>query len=64
MAKLGDPPSSGLPCWVTAASVLIIPVIITLITQFYSYQAQRDEALQKIQTATTDATARIEAPQV
>jgi hypothetical protein len=46
---------------VTAASVLIIPVIITLITQFYSYQAQRDEALQKIQTATTDATARIEA---
>jgi hypothetical protein len=49
---------------VTAASVLIIPVIITLITQFYSYQAQRDEALQKIQTATTDATARIEAPQV
>jgi len=45
----------------TAASVLIIPVIITLITQFYSYQAQRDEALQKIQTATTDATARIEA---
>lgn len=64
MAKPGDPPPSGLPWWVTGTSVLIIPVIITLITQFYSYQAQRDEALQKIQTATTDATARIEAPQV
>ena len=61
MAKPGDPASSGPPWWVTAASVLIIPVIITLITQFYSYQAQRDEALQKIQTATSDATARIEA---
>jgi hypothetical protein len=61
MAKPGDPPSSGPPWWVTAASVLIIPVIITLITQFYSYQAQRDEALQKIQTATSDATTRIEA---
>ena len=61
MAKPGDPASSGPPWWVTAASVLIIPVIITLITQFYSYQAQRDEALQKIQTATSDATTRIEA---
>jgi len=61
MPKLGDPPSTGLPWWVTAASVLIIPVILTLITQFYTYQAQRDEALQKIQTATTDATTRIEA---
>jgi hypothetical protein len=61
MAKPGDPPPSGLPWWVTGTSVLIIPVIITLIMQLYSYQAQRDEALQKIQTATTDATARIEA---
>jgi hypothetical protein len=60
MAKPGDSPTSRPPWWVTAAGVLIIPVIITLITQFYTYQAQRDEALQKIQTAATDATARIE----
>jgi len=60
MAKPDDPPSPGLPWWVTAASVLIIPVILTLITQFYSYQGQRDEALQKIQTATTEATTHIE----
>jgi hypothetical protein len=60
MAKPDDSPSLRAPWWVTAASVLIIPVIITLITQFYTYQAQRDEALQKIQTAATDATARIE----
>ena len=52
--------SSGVPWWVTAASVLIIPVVLTLITQFYSYQAQRDEALQKIQKATSEATAHIE----
>ena len=60
MAKADQPASSGVPWWVTAASVLLIPVIITLITQFYTYQAQRDEALQKIQTATTEATAHIE----
>lgn len=60
MSKPGDPPSSGLPWWVTAASVLIIPVVLAFITAFYTYQAQRDEALQKIQTATSDATARIE----
>jgi hypothetical protein len=61
MPTAKDPSPSGLPWWVTAASVLIIPVILTLITQFYTYQTQRDEALQKIQTATTDAATRIEA---
>ncbi len=50
MPKAGESLSSGVPWWVTAASVLLIPVILTLITQFYTYQAQRDEALQKIQT--------------
>ena len=60
MTKADQPPSPGVPWWVTAASVLIIPVILTLITQFYTYQAQRDEALQKIQTATAEATAHIE----
>lgn len=61
MPTAKDPSPSGLPWWVTAASVLVIPVILTLITQFYTYQARRDEALRKIQTATTDATTRIEA---
>jgi hypothetical protein len=61
MPKPDDPSPSGLPWWVTATSVLIIPVVLTLITQFYAYQAQRDEALEKIQTAGSDAAARIEA---
>lgn len=61
MPKPDDPSPLGLPWWVTAASVLIIPVVLTLITQFYAYQTQRDEALQKIQTAGSDAAARIEA---
>ncbi len=60
MPKADEPSSPGVPWWVTAASVLIIPVILTLITQFYTYQAQRDEALQKIQTATAEATTHIE----
>ena len=60
MPGLRQPTRSVLPWWVTAASILIIPVILTLITQFYTYKGQQDEALQKIQTAATDATTRIE----
>ncbi|HXG77965.1 MAG TPA: hypothetical protein VNJ31_01320 [Methyloceanibacter sp.] len=36
-----------------------MPVILTLITQYMAYRSQREEALQKIQSAATDAEAKI-----
>lgn len=60
MAETNEAKSTTLPWWVTAASILIVPVVLTFITQYTTYRAQKDEALQKIETAGKDAATKIE----
>jgi hypothetical protein len=61
MAETDEAKSTSLPWWVTAASILIVPVVLTFITQYTTYRAQKDEALEKIETAGKDAATKIEA---
>jgi hypothetical protein len=60
MAKPATPPPHGVPWWVTAASVLVIPVVLAFITAFFTYKAQQEQALKEIQTAAAQATAKIQ----